>query len=82
MCLIPQQSCRLVTHTALVVALKLTFATFVAVLSHASEPLLVDVSAKFEFARELGGNADGLAGAAWFDFDCDGFLDLFIPNVA
>ena len=58
------------------------FATFLAVLPHASEtPLLVDVSPKLEFTRELGGDAGGLAGAAWFDFNRDGFLDLFIPNV-
>ncbi|MCI0534011.1 MAG: VCBS repeat-containing protein [Verrucomicrobiales bacterium] len=51
--------------------------------AHASEPtLLVDVSRKLEFVRELGDAGDGLAGAAWLDFDNDGFLDLFVPNVA
>src|SRR5262245_56041516 len=73
MCFIPQV-CRLASCTTLLLALKLGFA--------AEPPLLVDVSNKLDFARELGGNADGLAGAAWFDFDRDGFLDLFIPNVA
>ena len=48
----------------------------------ATPGLLVDVSEKLPFVRELGEAADGLAGAAWFDFDNDGFLDLFLPNVS
>jgi hypothetical protein len=48
-----------------------------------AEPILLeDVSHRLDFARQLGSDADGLAGAAWFDFDNDGFLDLFIPNAA
>ena len=40
-----------------------------------------DVSGHLDFehrSSEFGGN--GLAGAAWFDFDGDGLIDLFIPN--
>src|SRR5262245_26071682 len=81
MCLIPQL-CRFVSRTGLRLVLRLALATFVVVLRASQPSLLVDVSGKLEFARELGGDASGLAGAAWFDFDRDGFLDLFIPNVA
>lgn len=43
---------------------------------------LVDVSSRLgDFARSNGpNNSGGLAGAAWFDFDDDGRLDLFLPN--
>ena len=40
-----------------------------------------DVSSKLNFVHrsiEFGGN--GLAGAAWFDYDNDGLLDLFLTN--
>lgn len=40
-----------------------------------------DASEKLDFVHrglEFGGN--GLAGAAWFDYDNDGLLDLFLPN--
>ena len=40
-----------------------------------------DVSEALDFTHrstEFGGN--GLSGAAWFDYDEDGLIDLFIPN--
>ena len=45
-------------------------------------PRLVDVSDRLTGFRRPNGpqNAGGLAGLAWFDYDNDGRLDLFIPN--
>ncbi|MGH9180654.1 MAG: CRTAC1 family protein, partial [Acidimicrobiales bacterium] len=47
-------------------------------------PRLVDVSSRLEGFRRPNGpqNAGGLAGLAWFDYDADGRLDLFISNNA
>ncbi len=49
------------------------------------EPLddrpLVDVSHLLDFVREgIYKNSDGVGGAAWLDYDGDGFLDLYITN--
>ena len=42
---------------------------------------LVDVSHLLDFVREgIYKNSDGIGGAAWFDYDDDGFLDLYITN--
>ena len=42
---------------------------------------LVDVSYLLDFVREgIYKNSDGVGGAAWFDYDGDGFLDLYITN--
>ena len=44
--------------------------------SQTKSDLFVDVSNRIDFARTNG----GAAGAAWFDYNNDGSLDLFIPN--
>ena len=42
---------------------------------------LVDVSHLLDFVREgIYKNSDGVGGAAWLDYDGDGFLDLYITN--
>ncbi len=42
---------------------------------------LVDVSHLLDFVREgIYNNSDGVGGAAWLDYDDDGFLDLYITN--
>lgn len=42
---------------------------------------LVDVSHLLDFVREgIYKNSDGVGGAAWLDYDRDGFLDLYITN--
>ena len=42
---------------------------------------LVDVSHLLDFVREgIYRNSDGVGGAAWLDYDGDGFLDLYITN--
>ena len=42
---------------------------------------LVDVSHLLDFVREgIYKNSDGLGGGAWFDYNNDGFLDLYITN--
>ena len=42
---------------------------------------LVDVSHLLDFVREgVYKNSDGVGGAAWLDYDGDGFLDLYITN--
>ena len=42
---------------------------------------LVDVSHLLDFVREgIYKNSDGAGGAAWLDYDGDGFLDLYITN--
>ena len=42
---------------------------------------LVDVSHLLDFVREgTYRNSDGVGGAAWLDYDGDGFLDLYITN--
>ena len=43
--------------------------------------LFADVSALLNFEhRSTAFNGSGLAGAAWFDFNNDGLLDLFLTN--
>ena len=42
---------------------------------------LVDVSHLLDFVREgIYRDSDGVGGAAWLDYDRDGFLDLYITN--
>ena len=42
---------------------------------------LVDVSHLLDYVREgVYRNSDGVGGAAWLDYDGDGFLDLYITN--
>ena len=42
---------------------------------------LADVSHLLDFVREgIYRNSDGVGGAAWLDYDGDGFLDLYITN--
>ena len=42
---------------------------------------LVDVSHLLDFVREgIYRDSDGVGGAAWLDYDGDGFLDLYITN--
>ena len=42
---------------------------------------LVDVSHLLDYVREgVYRDSDGVGGAAWFDYDGDGFLDLYITN--
>ncbi|MCY4527578.1 MAG: CRTAC1 family protein [Chloroflexi bacterium] len=42
---------------------------------------LADVSHLLDFVREgIYKNSDGVGGAAWLDYDDDGFLDLYITN--
>ena len=42
---------------------------------------LVDVSHLLDFVREgIYKNSDGVGGAAWLDYDGDGYLDLYITN--
>ena len=42
---------------------------------------LIDVSHLLDFVREgIYRNSDGVGGAAWLDYDGDGFLDLYITN--
>ena len=42
---------------------------------------LVDVSHLLDFVREgIYRNSDGVGGAAWLDYDGDGFLDLYFTN--
>ena len=42
---------------------------------------LVDVSHLLDFVREgIYKNSDGVGGAAWLDYEGDGFLDLYITN--
>ena len=44
---------------------------------------LVDVSHLLDFVREgIYKNSDGVGGAAWLDYDGDGFLDLYITNTS
>lgn len=47
--------------------------------STAGPVTFTDVSDQIAFVHETDGG-DGLVGLAWFDFDNDGFLDLFITN--
>ena len=43
--------------------------------------LLVDASHLLDFVREgIYRNSDGVGGAAWLDYDRDGFLDLYFTN--
>ncbi len=40
-----------------------------------------DVSQNLDFVREgVYRDSDGVGGAAWFDFDSDGYLDLYLTN--
>ena len=43
--------------------------------------LLVDASHLLDFVREgIYRNSNGVGGAAWLDYDRDGFLDLYLTN--
>ncbi len=67
-------------HVALLAAM--TVVVFAPIAMAQDPPVrFEDVSGRLNFVHrsgEFGG--DGLGGAAWFDFDNDGLLDLFLTN--